>query len=184
MNQPTWFYKEVVVPELVDIQREVMLILPELISSEEAISFYYIKRETIESKLPSYTNFISRMGLIDRWKYSAIVSTENGKEFPIHVDSLDWEHRCYGLNLPILNCEHSDTVWYDAEIIDSLVTDNYDNRNAARLCKSAGAKELCRMPATTTAWVNVSIPHRPESKNTNLRVTISARFSPEVHDYI
>jgi hypothetical protein len=185
MNQPSWFYKEISVPELADIQREVNQILTTLISVKDTeVTFFYIDRNLLETSVPSYTKFLDRLGLLERWKYSAVITTQGNKEFPIHVDALEWEDRCYGLNLPILNCEDSDTVWYDAEIIDELPTNQQDRRNSARLCVTETAKELCRMPASKPAWINISIPHRPESRHTNLRAVISARFEPEVHNLL
>jgi hypothetical protein len=184
MNQPFWFYKEISVPELTDIQQEVGQILTTLINDNTEIEFFYIDRNLLETSVPSYTKFLNRLGILDRWKYSAIITTQGNKEFPIHVDALEWKDRCYGLNLPILNCEDSDTVWYDAEVIDKMPTNEQDRRNVARLCIAETAKEVCRMPASTPAWINVSIPHRPESKHTNLRAVISARFTPEVHDLL
>lgn len=184
MNRPTWYYKPIEIPEIVDIQKEIIPILPQILDPNEEVSFFYVDPDTISKASPSYVKMLVRLGLLDRWKYSAVVSTIGNKEFPIHVDSTDWEERCYGLNLPILNCDHSDTVWYNADVIDTLVTDDYDRRNSARFCSAEKATEICRMPANTTAWVNISEPHRPESKNHNLRVVISARFSPEVHDLL
>ena len=184
MLQPAWYYKEVLVPELVDIQHELIKVLPQLVDPTEEVTFFYIDKEIIAQSSPSYVKMLQRMNLYNRWSYSAIVTTSGGKEFPIHVDSIGWEDRCYGLNLPLVNCENSYTVWYDAKIIDKLVTEEYDRRHSGRFCVAEGATEVCRMPATTTAWVNTSIPHRPETETTELRAIISARFSPEVHDYL
>ena len=184
LQQPTWYFKPIDVPELVNIQREVNEILPQLILPETELTFFYIKRELLENKVPSYVKMLTRLNLLDRWTYSAVVTTHGEKEFPIHVDALEWESRCYGLNLPILNCEDSYTVWYDATIIHTPTTYAEDPRNSARFCELQTAKEVCRMPANTPAWVNNSIPHRPVTNHTNLRAIISARFSPEVHDII
>lgn len=184
LKQPDWFFKSIDVPELVDIQYELTSILPTLILPATELTFFYIKRELIQDNVPSYVKLLDRLNVLDRWTYSAIVTTQGNQEFPIHVDALDWETRCYGLNLPILNCEDSYTVWYDAPIDQTPTTYESDPRNSARFCNVDSAVELCRMPATTPAWVNISIPHRPQTYHTNLRAIISARFSPEVHDLI
>jgi hypothetical protein len=184
MKKPEWYYKPIVVPELDIIQDEVNKFLPTLISKQQEIGFYYIKRDQIETLFPCYTAMLEKLGLLDRWTYSAILATEGRKEFPIHVDAIDWENRCFGLNIPILNCENSWTVWYDADIDLSPTTDDYDPRNSARFCSSKNAVELCRMPASTPAWINISKPHRPVTEHNQLRAIISARFSPEVHDIL
>lgn len=184
LKQPSWFFKSIDVPELIDIQFELAGILPTLITPDTELTFFYVKRELIQNSVPSYVKLLDRLNVLDRWTYSAIVTTQGNQEFPIHVDSLEWESRCYGLNLPVLNCEDSYTVWYDATIIDAPTTYAEDPRNSARFCDISTAKEVCRMTATTPAWVNNSIPHRPVTNHTNLRAIISARFSPEVHDLI
>lgn len=182
--KPSWYFKPIDVPELPDIQSEIIKILPQLILPNEEFTFFYIKREQIEDSVPSYRAMLSRLNLLDRWTYSAVVTTQGEKEFPIHVDSLDWENRCYGLNLPILNCEDSYTVWYDAIATDTPSIYGENLRASARFYDTKTAKEVCRMPATTSAWINNSIPHRPVTNHTEFRAIISARFSPEVHDLI
>lgn len=184
MKKPEWYYKPITIPELSLIQEEVNKYLSDLISNQQEIGFYYIKRDQIESLFPYYTLMLEKMGLLDRWSYSAIIATEGHKEFPIHVDALDWKNRCFGLNIPILNCQDSWTVWYDADVDLSPTTDEYDSRNSARFCSTKNAVELCRMSALTPAWINISIPHRPVTEHNQLRVILSARFSPEVHDIL
>ena len=178
---PSWYYKPIVVDNLNLIQEEFKKILPKLINTNEEISFFYIKRNIIESNVPSYVKLITDLGLIDRWVYSAVIITEGGKKFPIHVDALDWKNRCFGLNLPIQNCHDSWTVWYDAKVDQTPKLS--DERESARICIEKDAREVCRMPANTPAWTNNTIPHRPYTEHNELRVIVSARFSPELHDY-
>ena len=183
ISQPTWYFKPIDVPNLLAIQSEFQLILSELISLDEKTKYFHIDRDRIKSKVPSYITFLDSIGLLDRWNYSAIIAT-TGDEFPIHVDALDWSARCFALNIPIQNCEGSDTVWYDA-IIDStpIPGEETSNRKLARLCDHETAIEICRMPATTPAWINISLPHRPVTTHSKLRAIVSARFKPEIHDY-
>ena len=183
MNKPTWFYKPVEVPNLSLIQKEFQMILPKLIKSDEKYKYFHIDRSLIESEVPNYVNFLKSIGLLDRWVYSAIIATD-GEEFVIHVDSLDWTERCFALNLPIQNCDDSYTIWYDAKVnVDPVPGEEKSHRKLARMCHPGTEKEICRMPANTPAWINVAIPHRPYTQHNRLRAIISARFSPELHDY-
>ena len=180
--QPTWCFKPIDIPNLSTIQSEFQSILSELISMEVQYKYFHIDRARIESKVPSYVEFLKSIGLLDRWIYSALVVTTNDAEFPIHVDATDWTSRCFALNLPIQNCDDSYTVWYDAKINPNPIPgDETSNRSLARICYDA--TEICRMPATTPAWVNISVPHRPVTEHNKLRAVISARFDPELHDY-
>lgn len=184
ITQPSWYFKPINVPNLSLIQSEFQTILAELISMEERVKYFHIDRDRIESKVPNYVAFLDSIGLLDRWIYSALVVTTSDEEFPIHVDALDWTSRCFALNLPIQNCDDSDTVWYDAIIdADPIFGDITSNRKLARLCHHETATEVCRMPALTPAWVNISLPHRPVTRHSRLRAIISARFKPELHDY-
>lgn len=181
-KQPSWFFKPIDVPNLLSIQNEFQVILSELISMEEKYKYFHIDRARIESNVPSYAKFLENIGLLDRWIYSALIVTTSNEEFPVHVDAMDWNSRCYALNLPIQNCDDSYTVWYDAKInTDPVPGDETSNRKLARLCYDA--TEICRMPATMPAWINISIPHRPVTYHNKVRAIISARFDPELHDY-
>jgi hypothetical protein len=183
ISKPTWFYKTVDVPNLELIQQQFQEIVLELISLDEPIKYFHIDRALIENRVPSYAKLIDSLGLLDRWAYSAIIAT-NGEEFPIHVDAIEWDRRCYALNLPVMNCDDSYTIWYDAEIEQDPIDPNPANkRSLAKGCVPGTAIEVCRMPAATPAWVNIALPHRPYTCHAKLRVVVSARFSPELHDY-
>lgn len=184
MNQPQWCYKPVDVPNLLEIQKEFQTILPEIIDMNVRYKYFHVDRSDIESKVPAFVEFLTSINLLDRWNYVAIVATIGDEEFAIHVDAVDWTTRCYALNLPIINCHDSYTVWYDAEInLDPIPGDETTNRKLARFCNEETAKEIDRMPAETCAWINISIPHRPYTKHKELRAIVSARFLPEIHDY-
>ena len=182
--QPTWCFKPVDIPNLATIQSEFQAILPELIVTEVQYKYFHIDRDRIESKVPSYVEFLKSIGLLDRWNYSALIVTTSDEEFPIHVDAMDWTSRCFALNLPIQNCDDSYTVWYDTKINpDPIPGDETSNRSLARICYHENAIEVCRMPASMPAWINISLPHRPVTEHNKLRAIISARFKPELHDY-
>lgn len=181
---PNWCFKPVDVPNLSEIQSEFQAILTELISLDERYKYFHIDRARIESKVPSYAKFLKSIGLLDRWQYSAVIVTTGNDEFPIHVDALDWTERCYALNLPIQNCDDSYTIWYDAKVnTDPIPGDETSNRLLARFCHPENAIEIARMPASTSAWVNIALPHRPVTDHNKLRAIVSARFKPELHDY-
>jgi hypothetical protein len=88
------------------------------------------------------------------------------------------------LNIPIINCDDSYTVWYDTELGDTFHDDN-DFRNTARIQKpNTVATEIGRWDMRNPAWINTSIPHRPESTHNRPRAIISARFDPELHEML
>ena len=185
-TNPKWLYKPIEVENLKEIQREIIPIIykkiPDFFKAEP--QFIHIMRDEIEPFAPLYTEFIKKFGVIEQWYWCAIITTNLGLDFNIHVDSTEWEKRCYGLNLPIINCEGTYTVWYDAEI-ESTFFDDADFRSVARIKKpNTDATEIGRWDMSNPAWINTSIPHRPESTHKKPRAIISARFDPELHDLL
>ena len=185
-TNPKWLYKTIQVDNLRTIQMELLPIVFKKIPNfmTDKPQFVHVMRDEIEPFAPLYVDFIRQHGVIDKWHWSAIITTNLGIDFDIHVDSTDWKNRCYGLNLPIINCDGTHTVWYDTEIEGNLF-DGGDFRDTARSQKpNAVAIELGRLDTSRPAWINTSIPHRPESTHKRPRAIISARFDPELHEML
>jgi hypothetical protein len=185
-NHPNWLYKVISVDNLEAIQKELLPVLYREIPNFEIdkSQFVYVLREKIEPYTPLYVDFIRSLGILDRWHYSAFITT-NTNSLPVHVDSLDWQTRCYGLNLPLVNCEGTYTIFYNAEINEEQYRNSNDSKSTARLIKPNSIPiEIDRVESTTTMWINTCIPHAPVSTHSKPRAIISARFRPEVHDLI
>ncbi len=185
-QQPTWLYKPIEVKNLAQIQNEILPILlrkmPNFI--HEPYDFFQLLPEDIITYAPSYVEFIKTFGIYERWYMSAVITTNKGIDFPIHVDSRDWNTVCYGLNIPIINCEGSYTVWYDTEIGGPFHPPGDFRERACHQKEGSPAKEIGRWDANKPAWINVSIPHRPESAHIKPRAVLSARFEPDLHDLL
>ena len=185
-TNPKWLYKPVEVDNLKEIQREIIPIIFKKIPNflHMPPEFVPIMRDEIEPFAPCYTEFIKNHAVISQWSWCAIITTNLNLDFPIHVDSTDWEKRCYGLNLPVINCEGTSTVWYDTEIHGN-VYDDLDFRAVARMQKpGAPAVEIGRWDTNKPAWINTSVPHRPVSTHGLPRAVLSARFDPELHELL
>ena len=185
-TNPKWLYKPVEVDNLKEIQREIIPIIFKKIPNflHMPPEFIPIMREEIEPFAPCYTEFIKKHAVISQWSWCAIITTNLDLDFPIHVDSTDWEKRCYGLNIPVINCEGTCTVWYDTEIQGNRYDDS-DFRAVARVQKpGAPAVEIGRWDTNKPAWINTSVPHRPVSIHRLPRAVLSARFDPEIHELL
>jgi len=189
-EKPSWFYKPLQIENLEAIQKELLTVLYKKIPNFENSPpfFHYTSREEIEPDAPIYTEYIKSLGLLDKWIASPIITTNYHYKFPIHIDNPNWHEMCYGLNIPVINCEDTYTVWYDAEI-------NYDKpfqsendtqtKSVARLIKpGSSSTEIARWHMKDPAWINISIPHAPMSNHNKPRALFSARFSPEIHDIL
>jgi hypothetical protein len=187
-EKPSWFYKPIHVEKLEIIQKELAtLVYNKIPDSDNSVSnFIIVQRKEIEPIAPVYTKFIESLGLLDRWARSSIVTTNNHIPFPIHIDNANWLAQSYGLNIPVINCEDTYTVWYDVELEskpNSLVATDAKGQN--RIAKRrAPSTEIARWHMKDPAWINVSIPHRPVSNHGRFRAVVSSRFEPELHDIL
>jgi hypothetical protein len=188
--KPTWLYKLVVVDELIQIQQELLEIFNKHYSNSfngRGFTFTNIDQDILRTEAPSYIKFLKHIKLYDRWRSSWISGTIGDlriKDSPLHVDSLDWESRCYALNIPILNCDESHTVWYDAkDCAEEHYSGEVEGIKTVEIYKPETSIEIGRLVASNPAWVNVSIPHRAENNNSELRLLCTTRFYPELHDY-
>lgn len=187
INPPLWFFKPIDVENLRQLQQELLPVILKKVPNILTIpnDFIRIWPEEIIPYAPNYVDFIKKNGIYSRWRECAIIITNKGIEFPIHVDSHDWKDLCYGLNIPIINCDKTHVVWYDAEIESEIDPADQNYRDTARRQKeNTNAKEIARMEISQPAWVNTSIPHRPVSTHRSPQILLSARFNPELHELL
>jgi len=187
-ENPKWLYKLIEIENLVEVQEELKAALYKLHPKfDNALpKYFYHSKDQLESMVPKYMAYMDLLGVLSRWRGSAIVSTNYGLKFPVHIDSENWLDICYGLNIPVLNCEGTYTVWYDATVSDIYV-------NSPGVPQGGGTKiiditkpitEIGRLEMVQPAWVNVSLPHAPLSTHKKPRAVFSARFEPELHDIL
>jgi hypothetical protein len=183
---PSWCYRPVAINNIQTLQQELLAVAQHEIKDIQQLqpNFHYIPREQIEHLMPECMQFLDGLGLLSRWKYLAFVTGNHGHSLPLHVDTRDWTTRCYGLNIPVLNCAGSYTVFYRAAIDRPTQQDPTDPRASAWFCREDTAVEIDRIESVQPHWVNVCIPHRPLITHDLPRILSSFRFSPEVHDLI
>ena len=184
---PTWMYKPVQINNLAELQSELKVALYTTLPAFNFMqpAFTFMWRKDIEPLVPLYCEYLKSIDLFEQWNYSVFISTNANIPFAIHVDSTEWESRCYGLNVPVINCEGTSTIFYNAEIEDDPIAGEADPSNAYRLVKqSANITEIGRLDSSQPAWVNISVPHAPFSTHAKPRAILSSRFTPELHDLL
>ena len=193
ISKPTWLYKIVNVPNIDNIKKECLAIFyahyPDVFG-DRGFTFTYIDQDILRAEAPTYIDYLKSLNLYDRWTKSGFIGTkgiERVKDSPIHVDSEDWQTRSYALNIPVINCENSHTVWYDVKEYhddayrgDDQTTKGY---GTARCFKPETSTEIGRLATINPAWINTTVPHRAENDNSDLRLIISTRFWPEIHEF-
>lgn len=186
-TKPTWLYKPVHIDNLENIQIELSKFIYSIDKDFDTKStdFIFVTKFRMASHTPLLCKLIRSMGLFSRWIGCGISSNNHGENLRIHVDQFDWTTVCYGLNIPVMNCEDSYTVWYDAELLDENPSDDKPAYNNAPIIKPGTTPiEIGRWAVKNPAWVNVSIPHCSVTEHNKPRALISARFDPEVHDLL
>jgi len=206
-----WFYKPVEIADLEKIQQELMPVLREKVPDIDSKIIFGGYKHVTKNELilfaPTLIEVVKKLGVFDRLSYATFVIAANKRisnkiPFNIHIDHYDWRIISYALNIPILNCENTYTVWYDTELdtdIEGYIKVNtgispeaWSDENlsidkiASPIIQKKGtvATEIARLHSINPAWVNISIPHAPINTTNEPRVLISLRFSPELHDIL
>jgi hypothetical protein len=185
-TNPKWLYKPIEIENLKEIQTEMLPIIFKHIPdfALAAPNFYHIFPKDIAPYAPNYVKCLKDIGVYDNWYVSAVVTTNRGITAPIHIDDRNWKRQCYGLNIPIVNCEGTYTVFYDSETNEPIF-EKGDNRDTAYAqTRNTLATEIGRWDMSKPAWINVSIPHQAVSTHMKPRAIISARFEPELHELL
>jgi len=145
--------------------------------------------EHIKKNCPSLVEALTNLGLIDMFWTVGIIVVHKDWKFEIHVDTVNPARNSVGLNIPVMNCAGSDTVFYDVkEIQYERYPSNYLIGSEAACiavpCSDEGAVEIDRCSANAPHWLNVAAPHKPICDHTNLRINSSIRFTHEIFDVI
>jgi hypothetical protein len=197
IKKPTWLYKPINnVPNLDKIQKEfyqLYLAAYNDVFTDVGWAITGIDINLVKKLAPNYINFLKKLDLYDIL-IGTIFSGSIGvpkETCPVHVDCEDWRQLPYSLNIPIIGCEDSYTVFY--EVDESTSSKNglpsYWNNDYFKIKGTIGypeesVKEIGRQSANQTAFVNISIPHRPMTNHTGLRLAMLSRFTPDIFDYV
>ncbi len=191
-QKPTWLYKPVTnVDNLDKIQKEFYRIFTTFYSdtfNDVGHDIVMIDINIVRKLAPNFVNFLKKLDLYDILDGVALSGSigEQKEICPIHIDTKDWQKLSYALNLPIIGCEDSYTVFYQVTESDGVekttkVTNRYEGSIGY---PDRSSIELARMAANQTAFINISMPHRPVTEHKNLRIVATARFTTDIFDYI
>lgn len=145
---------------------------------EYTSTFVAADRELTHKLCPTLIKELTRLELLKDFDFVALISVVGQTEFPPHVD-VGTE---VGLNIPLINCENTYTVWYDAKIVDQELPEyaiGSPIAHMARLCDPRTAKEIGRCDSSRPYWINTNVPHRPETHHDQFRLAASIRCYPD-----
>lgn len=197
MNKiPEWLHKPANIDpdRLPQIQEELLSLFEDMkqsyLYSETTMGFttetVYTKKELLH-KIPILARELNRLKILKYFNIIGLFRLKPGlSELPIHID--DPSHTInIALNIPVIGCEDSYTVWYDAEIdynagIPAYASDGkYDP--GGRMIKGE-AKEISRVNCSFPSWVNIARPHQGVYTGTTERINASIRFTSGIYDVI
>lgn len=185
-----WFYHLININDLEKIRKEFLNIMSSFPADKSF--FLQVRREEIEKKVPSFSNYLTQVGLYEKWGMTALSIISSDSAFSIHVDSTNCAKRFAALNIPIANYSNSFTFWTNSDIVKeksldgrSLVPWDLDSNYideaeyGVYVCKNNG-KTLASLETTRPYIMNVSIPHGVKNFNSTPRYLCSTRFTPEL----
>lgn len=192
-----WLYKPISIPNITEISQELQQVIEENPLIMEGLPGYDLiinSNDILKKSAPKFVQLLRDLNLYDRWEYSGwSTSDKAGAVAIVHTD-YNWPDRSYALNIPVLNCHDSWTVWYETnpnsgvttlrKYKDSILPEKWQDYYPGQQWRDEDVLgELDRMPATQAAFVNISVPHRPVNLHEEKRVLLSTRFLPELWDY-
>ena len=194
---PDWLYRkcEITEDELYNIRKELIPHLKDLCPGIATLppQLYSIKIEDLKKYSPTLCNFLQRLNLLDRWTFACFLLGNNNLEnkWKIHVDD-PLLNRCFALNIPLMYCRDTYTVWYDVKDrkksnevkINSQLDKLSDAYPGPEYFTPDQCVEIGRLEASQCAFVNITVPHVPEINHNKLRINLSLRFWPELFDYL
>jgi len=174
------YYKVVDIPKLGLIQDQ---IVKEMSKNYHSIQtgFYAAKSDALKLKWTLLSEYLDSINLFDRWVATGI-SILNNTNLNVHTDSKN-KDRIYALNIPILACKGTYTVWYKEKIGTKQNMSSYNSfGNTVDYVEYnlSDVVEICRLESNNPAFVNVKIPHRGITTHNNFRCLISLRFTPDL----
>lgn len=177
------YYKLVSIPNITDIQQEILGYMSSDLTTLNT-GFYAVNSAVLKSRWTLLADYLNTKNLLSRW-HGVGVSVLNNTDMNVHTDSND-PNRIYALNIPVLNCTNTYTVWYKEKATNSFKNSSYLSSgntvdyNQYDLDK---VDEVLRLESSNCAFVNVKIPHRGISMHNKVRFLVSLRFSPDLQKF-
>jgi hypothetical protein len=187
VTTPDWLYCEPnLTPTLLSaIQIELQKVFSKTKTKKDNLVPYtstYVEFNNINGFItktcPILAKELTRLNLLDRLETVAFISVVADHEFPAHIDvGVD-----VALNIPLLNCDGTYTVWYDGQLAQGDDANRYPYALGSNSANNACAGdisnliEIDRCHANKPLWINVNVLHRPVTTHNKFRVAASLRF--------
>jgi hypothetical protein len=158
-------------------------------NDRRGLAFHTDDLDLIKNMCPCLIKEFIRLGIDQLLDHVSIITIDPAKPpVPIHRDCDDISVPTFGLNIPVINCEDTYTVWYDTELDkNSPVPAHFAGSPIIYTTVPAAnqhATEIDRCSAATPHWVNNWVPHAARSDHNKIRVNSSWRFKKEIYNLL
>lgn len=169
-------YKAIDIPDFPLIQHQLMELLEKTITDFSYTNTKATSNDLIQEHCPGLMHFCRENNLVLDVGRFFVTPPRDG--LYIHVDGNSERSRIFSLNLPLLNCEHSEMIWWDnVQVTEYRSHESYGN-NIAKM-DSEDKIKIASLALTTPHLVRVDVPHSVENNQDKLRAIFSMRFKPE-----
>lgn len=187
-KQIEWLHKQANI-QIDDCADELLVLKDKIVgdlSKRGNSQFIPVEPEDFKNTCKNLFEKIEAWGIAHRIAEIAVILQQGDRKYPIHRDFPSWKMRNIALNIPILNCHDSFTVWYDAKLVEQNPAELGDNvyTKHSRKVDEASAVEIGRCDSTVPQWINVFVPHAPTVYHQLPRISVSIRFHPELFDLV
>lgn len=145
-------------------------------------TFVEIRSQIVLEQCTLLSEQLKNLNLIDQFFTMGLISVDADHIFPPHVDG---DVADIALNIPLMGCDGTYTVWYDGELTDQGLPTYAIGSPIAEIARVADPRtvtEIGRCDSSIPHWINVNVFHRPETHHNQFRVAASLRFAPEPVD--
>jgi hypothetical protein len=138
----------------------------------------------VQKYCPKLLNYLKILNLENTTIVPCFLISQNVTN-KIHID---YPSNGVALNVPILNCNDTYTVWYDAkdriETASAYATDSWNEPAKSPMFDESTAVELDRIDSNVPHWVNIAVPHAAVCNHNKVRINASIRFSDTILNYL
>jgi hypothetical protein len=169
-------YREVFIPNLEDIQKELMGCIPAVYKEKGNFAFNYTMTK-FKEECPLFHKWINSVCKKIPKPLRFYIIAPNGETVP-HIDGSLTEGPPFGINIPVLNCTNSTMFWYDCDL-DNIAPENGGNKvyySASHPIDREKMTVIGELELSKPHLIKNDIMHSVENYNNGHRIILAIRW--------
>lgn len=123
--------------------------------------------------LPELRAEMERLGMLDYWFATAVITVKPNGMLPIHTDTGDYT---YSLNIPMHNFEDGDTVFYSTSV-EPVFMPRSNGSGSYQKFMPEHCTETERFTLNRPALMNTQVPHSVINSSSTSRIALGLRLA-------